>query len=92
MNNITAYTGKYKQECINYSPKDQNINYSRINMETRKFQYRSNKNNFSNFSYISKSYDNVQKNSIINNNIHINISTINSNMISYRNNYYNDYY
>jgi len=87
VSNITTYTNKYNQEGIKYSPNDQSLNYYRINMETRKVLYRSNKNYSS---YISKSYDNAPKNiTINNNNMYINISTINNNnMISYGNQYY----
>jgi len=87
VSNITTYTNKYNQEGIKYSPNDQSLNYYRINMETRKVQYRSNKNYSS---YISKSYDNAPKNiTINNNNMYINISTINNNnMISYGSQYY----
>ena len=80
-----TFTSKYNQESIKYSQNDESLNYCRISMETKKIRIRSNKNYYSN---ISKSYDSAQKNIIINNNnMCINISTINNNMISYGNKY-----
>jgi len=91
VNNITTYTNKYNKEGFKSSKNEQNLSYYRINMETRKVQYRSSKNDLS---YMSKSYDNAQKNITINinNNTNINISTINNNTISYENNNIDYYY
>ena len=86
MNNINIYTSKHNKEGFKYSPYDQSLNYYKSNNETKKIRFRNNNNCFN---YISKSYDNTQK-SICkkNDNLYMNISTINNKIESYQ--YNND--
>ena len=88
LNNITTYTAKHNKEGFKYSPYDQSLNYYKINNET-KFA-RSRNKNINYCSYISKSYDNVQK-SIVKKekNMYMNISSINNKIELYQYNNYN---
>ena len=87
MNNITTYTAKHNKEGFKYSPYEQSLNYYKINNETKFASSRKN-NNYC--SYISKSYDNVQK-SIVKKekNMYMNISSINNKIELYQYNNYN---